>query len=977
DALGFSESYEYDRHLLKKETDKNGLSFHFEYDGRDETAKCIRTWGDGGIYDHKLSYDDEINLTTVVNSLGHRTQYQHAGGLVVRTVDPNGATWLTKHSEHMQLLEETDPLGNATVYAYDARGNTAEVAHPDGAKIAIEYDGQDNPVSATDAAGGQWAWRYDERGRLVERVDPLGRSTKYEYRGTQLVGVTDPEGQITGLSYDAAGNVDGIFTPDGASSRWKFDAAGRAVVATNAEGARQQRELDVMGRILRVHEPDGNVRELRYDAEGNVIHARDQQHDVRFAYQGMGRLSMRSEAGTSVRFRYDTEEQLTAIENERSRVYGFSLDPSGEVSEERGFDGLRRRYTRDLIGRVTDVERPGGMHSRYEYDAAGRVTAVHHGDGSTERYAYRPDGELIEAKNDAASVAFERDALGRIVKEQCGKHWVASEYGPLGLRSRMESSLGAKQEIERNAMGDVTAVTGSFEARFERDMLGQELSRELPGGVRSKWQRDKLGRPVVHEIWSGQQNHRTVRYEWDANDRLVQLLDAHRGPIRFGHDPLGNLAWAQYPDGSRELRVPDAVGNLFRREDRRDRKYGDAGQLLESTDDEGRVTRYEYDAEGNLARKLEPYGRVWRYHWNAAGMLQRVDRPDGRRVWFTYDALGRRLSKTFRGKTTRWLWDGNNPLHEWVEDAKPELSDDTWDEKEDVRRDDGNVVAMHPPTGPPEAELAFADESAPYLDDAATEAAPITWLFEPESFSPMAKLEGDSAESILTDHLGTPVAMLDDGGELTWSAQLDTYGDVRTLDAGGRGDCPFRFPGQYEDPETGLYYNRFRYYDPAAGVYVSQDPIGLDGGIRPHGYVADPYGFMDPLGLKACGPDEVTWYHGSMDAPGTRKKGFSTRNRYGDDRGAPYACVSTDRRAAEDAISPSSRYDVSQMTPEERARTGIVEGRMSRTEWDQLHRDGHLKTNNYEGFKHNIKGGTETKAMTPEGVEALNRSMVR
>src|SRR5690606_32326371 len=83
DALGHSATYRYDHHLLVQETDRNGLSFYLEYDRRDAHARCTRTWGDGGIYDHKLTYDDERGVTQVVNSLGHATLYTHRDGLVI------------------------------------------------------------------------------------------------------------------------------------------------------------------------------------------------------------------------------------------------------------------------------------------------------------------------------------------------------------------------------------------------------------------------------------------------------------------------------------------------------------------------------------------------------------------------------------------------------------------------------------------------------------------------------------------------------------------------------------------------------------------------------------------------------------------------------------------------------------------------------------------------------------------------------
>jgi RHS repeat-associated protein len=91
--------------------------------------------------------------------------------------------------------------------------------------------------------------------------------------------------------------------------------------------------------------------------------------------------------------------------------------------------------------------------------------------------------------------------------------------------------------------------------------------------------------------------------------------------------------------------------------------------------------------------------------------------------------------------------------------------------------------------------------------------------------------------------------MYDDDGKKTWSAELDIYGRVRTFDGRSLNSCPFRFQGQYEDAETGLYYNRFRYYDPSVGVYLSQDPIGLAGGIKAYSYALNPTIRLDVFGL--------------------------------------------------------------------------------------------------------------------------------
>ena len=139
-------------------------------------------------------------------------------------------------------------------------------------------------------------------------------------------------------------------------------------------------------------------------------------------------------------------------------------------------------------------------------------------------------------------------------------------------------------------------------------------------------------------------------YGWQENDRLSSIDDSALGLTRYQHDAVGNLAATLFADGLEQLRTPDAVGNLFQTAGRTDRRYGPAGQLLEA-----RGVRYAYNEAGNLARRTLPTGEPWHYSWNAAGHLAEVVRPDGGVVRFTYDALGRRVSKSYKGKVTRWV----------------------------------------------------------------------------------------------------------------------------------------------------------------------------------------------------------------------------------------------------------------------------------------------------------------------------------
>ncbi|TNH41560.1 RHS repeat protein [Photorhabdus luminescens subsp. sonorensis] len=138
----------------------------------------------------------------------------------------------------------------------------------------------------------------------------------------------------------------------------------------------------------------------------------------------------------------------------------------------------------------------------------------------------------------------------------------------------------------------------------------------------------------------------------------------------------------------------------------------------------------------------------------------------------------------------------------------------------------------------------------------------IHWLYEPGALTPSARFEKGQLYYVVSDHQGTVREILTEAGELLWAGRLLTWGEperwpVLTVNDPRNLTCNFRFAGQYEDPESGLYYNRFRYYDNEIGQYLCADPLNLSGGFNPYGYVHDPVNWIDPLGLAGCPIREV------------------------------------------------------------------------------------------------------------------------
>ncbi len=318
-----------------------------------------------------------------------------------------------------------------------------------------------------------------------------------------------------------------------------------------------------------------------------------------------------------------------------------------------------------------------------------------------------------------------------------------------------------------------------------------------------------MGRVTGQEILKNITGIDKKEYLWGKNDRLLWVND-NGSERHFEYDKRGYLTRTHYADGSTDIRVPDNTGNLYETLNKSDRKYAKGGQLVKT-----QRWEYKYDDLGNLIRKKDKKGQTWRYEWNAAGMLKKVKRPDSAEVTFTYDALGRRIEKRFNRTVTKWVWDGNVPLHEWKEIHSQE----------------------------------YEPEQGSFLK--IEKQAVTTWLFEEGTFVPAAKLTDSRKLSIVSNYMGTPEAMYDSEGKKSWGCELNSFGKVRNYEGQYKTDCPFRYQGQYEDAETGLYYNRFRYYSPEEGIYISQDPIGLSGGRNFYSYVHDTNRWIDIWGLEA------------------------------------------------------------------------------------------------------------------------------
>ena len=898
DAMGKTTEMSYSGHLMTEKTDRNGDTYFWEYD---REGRCVHTYGKDGMMEGRIEYHPEEGHNLVTDSAGGTTTYRYTPEqLIISETDPLGNETRHSYTEFMEPYRTTDPEGGVTGYSYDNDGNLTGITYPDGTGEIFIYENGRLSIHV-DREGNKTVRLYDsDRPHLVRRfIDRDGGVTEFAYDNHgQPVDVSKGD-RRSELSYDSFLNLMSWHEDGRMLGEWRHDSRGR-LTERRTPGLRPEHyTYDCLDRLRRIEASDGNVIELGYDSYDSITDARDAHRHVRMGYNSVGSMTWREESGHRVSFRYDGMDRLREVINEAGSGYLFGRDLAGNISMERDYGGIERRYRRDGNGRVTLVERPEGRSTAYAYDPMGRVLSAAYHDGSREEYGYDKNGLMTSADNGEARIRLERDPMGRVVKETTGLPGgdtftevmsVESEYSPYGERTHVRSSLGADTELTYDRLGLVSGVTANvenpdnnrdsqsceskatdtkkWESTIERDGAGREIERFATGGIRISTDYNDMGLVRSRHVHSGDRHTGWRHYRWDVGARLMSMRSSMRGePVIYDYDSLCNLIRGDYSLHESIFRTPDKVGNLYREAECKGRRYDRGGRLLWDGE-----YHYSYDCEGNLVHKSrrninagtagngqagdtggkkkagwfrllfgsdgieENYRRVtggngttdvfedWEpgdtcYRWHANGMLAEVRTPDGKAVSFGYDALGRRVSKRTSNALHRFGWDGNVVLHEWNTDENriPRLvKDETGREEYDGTEKPENLV---------------------------------TWVYDGTSFTPVAKVTEDERYTIVHDYLGTPTQAYDSRGELVWEMLLDVYGGVMEC-RGDRSLVPFRYQGQYEDAETGLYYNRFRYYSPQMGMYISSDPIGLAGNNPTlYGYVQDVNTWIDVFGL--------------------------------------------------------------------------------------------------------------------------------
>ncbi|MCH8531599.1 MAG: DUF6531 domain-containing protein [Saccharospirillum sp.] len=911
---GEREQFRYQQHLFRWRQLATGLRFLFEWDQLTPRGRCIRQYAldtqhpDNDAtahYDTRFEWHPEARRSAVIDSRGHRTEYHfNDQGQLIEQINPDGGTQRWHYNSLHQLLHCTDADGAETRYRYDDQGRIVEQTNALGQRLRLRYDPHSaQPIELRNASDWRTRFEYDQGGRLIRQQHPDGRSEQWHYQHDQLARHDDAQGQQhhyrwhpvhgTLSHYSLLGPLDDQGERPLLDERhFDYDDQGRLHTETDRHGRQQHFHYDHAGRLLTQVDPNGLHQRFDYDRAGRLIAHIDGQGRQRQWHYGSfaqpSRLTLPN--GQTLRFEYDSERNLTALINGNGQAHRFDYDGNERLISETGPDGRQQRYHYSPAGHLTAKD-DGLIHSRFERNALGQLIREQHQhaerpDANTwAEYGYDDQGRLTSARNAHAEQGFGYDAQGRLIEDQ-QTQWFAGMLGrpqpyqhrqhyhyngqgqlahirhhavrkqPPGQRwaalHNDHWAPGWTQSCQWHPQGGLHRlglnVVGNDYREHHFDVLSQHyddqglLSERQQGQHLSQWHYDPQQRLQHYRraLLGQSSNHPSAsasastghpleqrRYHYDDQGRTARIQDHRRGEHHYQYDALGQLTQVQLkrpgdPSAVTQQEHTDPAGNrlpegLERLLDNRLPFHGDR--------------HFDYDPHGNLIRIRHGKGQKLeqRLSYNAQHQLMRIEHYNNgqrtQRLDFRYDAFGRRIDKTHYN-----LKEATGQ----AEDQRSHIEAYIWqgDTLIQVRQLD---------------RLSFLKSHRIYL-------------YDPGSHTPLALWDDAlGLHHLDTDHAGTPKAMYrHEDGEQVWSTDHEVYGKTRDNNAklthpvtGQPFEPQLRFQGQYEDLETGLYQNRYRYYDPGVGRYISQDPIGLSGGLNAYQYCPNPVEFVDPLGLSS------------------------------------------------------------------------------------------------------------------------------
>jgi RHS repeat-associated protein len=825
--------------FLDNAYDTNGnLTVHLDYNNNTTTyaydttrnLETSRTLASGTSIARRIATTWHPNYrlpTRIVD--GARTvtnSYDAKGNLLSSTLTAPSLTSTRSFTYNSagQVLTATDPRGNVTTYAYDARGNVASITNALGHRtLFTSYDTNGRPLSIQNPNGFVTTLTYNFRGQVTSKT-MLTLVTTYGYNiAGSLTGVTRPDGSFLRMTYDAAHRLVGVADTLGNTIAYTLDAAGNRILTQVFDPAHTLRQTHsrVFDGFSRLYQDIGAASQastFSYDNNSNVyFFSNPLGIGTQNFFDALDRVTQTTKNGSLTSFNYDALGRLANVTDPRSLATNYTYDGLDDQTSIASPDTGGTTKTFDAAGNLATSTDANGNVTTYTYDAINRVTRQSVSGGTVISFQYDqganaigyrtamtdPSGTTTWAYNRFGQVNVRQQTLGTVTLFTRWVYTSSALIGGIVYPSGALVSFTYDANARVNGITYQPTVTGPTSALLSQityQPFGPVASWHNANGTTYSRTYDQDGRVSALAMPAGQ----NVALTYDSASRITGMTETGLSAKSFAYDNLDRLI--RYGSGSlTETYGYDTVGNRTAYTTNLPSsvsytyQYAATSNRLASISGSASET-YGYDAAGNTTLHATPLA-TYSFAYNSRDRQSQVTIGTSVRTYQT-DGLGQRIAKL----------NGSLYLTLFSYDAA------------------GHMMGFYNGDG------SLFQETV--------------WLGD----LPVALLVPGAQLFIAPDHLGAPHQVTSAAGATVWLWDHDPFGNGTPI---GSLVYNLRFPGQYFDQQTGLHYNYFRDYDPLKGRYIESDPIGMRGGINTYLYAgANPIISIDPFGSDL---ESVLW----------------------------------------------------------------------------------------------------------------------
>lgn len=719
------------------------------------TNTANKTTGPCGCLEAERTFDNRGNVTSIKDKLNQTESWQYRQFSPAHSYDPlldqvtsytdkrnkvTGYGYDTPSPNSLlpkgNLTSVTNALNQVTSYAYDSFGRLTTVTDALNHSTTIGYDANGYVSAQTDALNHTTTFQYDLVGNLKNVFDPLNRETRMVYdnldRVTEVRNPANLSGNPT-YTYTYDENSNRLSMTDANLKTWTFtyDAKNRQVTGKrpliDPNDKPYRLEYDAANQVLKKVSPIGRTTRYTYDPRG-------QQETIT---DGLG---------NTVTFSYDNRRNLTTVKDQRNNTTIFIYDELFRLTGWRDSLGRLVEAAYDAAGNITTRTDRLGRQTTISYDNVNRPVTVTYTD-ATVNYQYDAAGRWTQSSDANGAITWQYDNANRVTAEITNQGTVAYSYNNANQRTSMTAADRPPVNYSYDNFGRLQTITQNGETfTYGYDNLSRRISLSRPNNITTSSQYDEISRlkRLTHTN-SANVLLEDFLYEYSLEDEITKVT---------------SLASAPLTPQNKTANTADAANRI--------------GQLGTAS--------YSFNQTGQTTSKTDPSGST-SYQWDARGRLTQGALPSGQVVDYSYDALGRRVSRSTNGLTTTFQYDMADVVIDRVSDgsAYDYLNGLSVDDK--LRQSGGTWGTMY---------------------------------FLLDQFGSISGLAGSNGALV------EPVQQYDAFGA--------SAGTVRTR---------YGYAGRERDEAAGLVYYRSRWYDQQQGRFLTESqrpnlaesPITNSGGV--------------------------------------------------------------------------------------------------------------------------------------------------